>query len=279
MGSDDQDLEAVATQELRSDRPEYSGGGAEGRVCAERRLDEEDLISRTMGNGGTTTGRRHIGGETESPDARQRRENDKRDVALLVAELNEQLAALRAQREALFDRLTEIEEEREAIQARAEERREAMAHWQQVAERAEQTQTFDRSPDGSLADSKLEALVSAHEQRTGRKIDRDDFDAIYLVLTQEQERLREQRRNDQARDEELEQEAKVIAAEINELDREIADVEAVIAQTDAQSPDMNAVASLDKFEQSKAVNNSERIRSGVEEQHAPTGNAGFRFDF
>jgi len=98
MGSDDQDLDAIATQELRSDRSEYSGGGAEDRARAERRLDEEDLISRTMGNGGTTTGRRHIGGETESPDAHQRRENDKRDVALLVAELNEQLAALRAQR-------------------------------------------------------------------------------------------------------------------------------------------------------------------------------------
>ncbi len=277
MGSDDQDLDAIATQELRSDRSEYSGGGAEDRARAERRLDEEDLISRTMGNGGTTTGRRHIGGETESPDAHQRRENDKRDVALLVAELNEQLAALRAQREALFDRLTEIEEEREAIQARAEERREAMAHWQQVAERAEQTQTFDRNPDGSLADSKLEALVSAHEQRTGRKIDRDDFDAIYLVLTQEQERLREERRNDQARDQELEQEAKVIAAEINEIDRKISEAERAL---EAGSPDALslAISSIDdKYERK----NLEDIAASHTETeiNAPSEGAGFQFKF
>ncbi|MEC9356782.1 MAG: hypothetical protein VX836_02800 [Pseudomonadota bacterium] len=272
----------VVTQSLRDGPDVYTSGAVEEIAKATSEAKLEDEVSRRMGNGGTRDGLTRTAGGREA-DARH--DKDKRNAqlarAILLIELNEQLEMLRLKREQLYDRLTEIVEERETLRQAIEDMDADLGYWQQVAEQANENGAFARNPDGSLEDERLEALIAAHEERTGQKIDRDNFDALYRVLLEEQNRLRHERDAALAKDEALDQESKDTVAKIDEIDQQIEETKHKLerAATDPQAIIEQSRELSDKYERNNFVDTALSEPSSDTEGASAPASSGFQFKF
>ncbi|WP_422021735.1 hypothetical protein [Pyruvatibacter mobilis] len=90
------------------------------------------------------------------------------------AEIQRQLKQLYADREALYDQLSDIEYKIDKLD--------------QTIHRMNDGDMPDIGPDGKLVDAELEAMIAAEEKRLGRSIDRSDPQALMVIFTAEQER-------------------------------------------------------------------------------------------
>lgn len=92
-----------------------------------------------------------------------------------IALIEEQLADLYEQRDVLITKLNEIEQQQ--------------AHWAAVQARLSSGEVPAMDDDRRFRDEKLESLVAAYVQRTGRSVDRTDTVAIMSIVDAEQSRL------------------------------------------------------------------------------------------
>ncbi len=89
-------------------------------------------------------------------------------------EIQRQLKQLYADREALYDQLSDIEYKIDKLD--------------QTIHRMNDGDMLETGPDGKLIDAELEAMIAAEEKRLGRSIDRSDPQALMIVFTAEHER-------------------------------------------------------------------------------------------
>jgi len=102
-----------------------------------------------------------------------------------AAQIEAQLAGLYDQRDDIMDRLNNIDT--------------AMTHRQRMLGRIAEGNMPEIGEDGAFKDQELEALVAAHERKSGHSIDRSDPQAIAAIITADQQRLTQDRA--EARDE------------------------------------------------------------------------------
>lgn len=124
---------------------------------------------------------------------RERQERNKRDADLSAVlsyqdQLEKELFDLLTQRDAILKEVSELERQN--------------AQLKRMAEAIAEGDLPERNPDGSFKDAALEALISAHEKKTGHSVDRSDGGVILQIIMAEQERVEEQHRQ---KSEELEQ--------------------------------------------------------------------------
>lgn len=96
-----------------------------------------------------------------------------------LAKIEAQLAELYEQRDDLLERLNDFDI--------------ALAHRQRVLRDIARGDLPETGEDGAFEDEELEALVAAHERKTGHSVDRSDPNAIAAIVAADQERLTQDR--------------------------------------------------------------------------------------
>lgn len=92
-----------------------------------------------------------------------------------IARIEAELADLYAQRDGLIDELNDIELRMERLR--------------QIQDQIARGDMPELDADGELRDSELEALVAAHERKSGHSIDRSDPQALAAIIAAEQQDL------------------------------------------------------------------------------------------
>lgn len=112
-------------------------------------------------------------------DSRSKREKDGQALTQAVLDqialIEEQLAGLYDQRDALIKKLNDIEHQQ--------------SHWVAVQGQLSRGNLPEIEEDGTLSDEKLESLVAAYEERTGHAVDRTNAASLMSIIAAEQARL------------------------------------------------------------------------------------------
>lgn len=197
-------------------------------------LDHDDAVARLMGDE-RDTGRRPLYANADSsPKARkQKEEDDRQRRERLVQLLNEQLKALYEERARLYERLAEIEQERQDNDEKAEALQQRFEDLEAARRSALEQGSFERNPDGRFRNQALEEAVAAVERRTGKKVDRDNFEEINAILLQAQAEARAECEAREQRDRLLRLEGQQVSNAIDDIDQRIDRTEELLRNQDA----------------------------------------------
>lgn len=103
-------------------------------------------------------------------------------VPARVKELDQELARLKAERDALAQRRDAIARERQDIAGQQARLREEQVLLQRFLDSVRAPTVLARAEDGRLSNAALEAVVAAHEARTGQRVDRNNRGQVMLAL-------------------------------------------------------------------------------------------------
>jgi hypothetical protein len=200
------------------------------------------------------TGRRPLYDDADAaPKSRKRKAEEEkkrfeRIAQILDDALRERLKELYEERDRLYQRLTEIEQERTQNSAQIDALKQRYDDLEAERIHAMERGSFERNPDGTFKSKALEDAVAEYEKRTGKKVDRNNFDEVYALLIEAQDRAETERKAREKRDHELLEEGQGIAGKIDDIDKKISEAEQALKTRDALDVHGDITKHMDKYE-------------------------------